>query len=123
MNFKIFYSVSISNLIESPHCSSNLQDPCFQLENQLFDIECRLKKHIDNGTPFNNSGISFKKIFFYNFCLEYKLLLLKGQNIREEWKKKNEYSKRFKSHNFQGYDLQKCVVISRDSKLQKKLPF
>lgn len=74
--------------------SSPIQGTCFQLENQLFDVESRLKKIFDNKEHINNS--------------EYDDLVQRGQEIRQQWKIQFEKIRHKKLP--AGFNIQKCKI-------------
>ncbi|KAI6179411.1 hypothetical protein M3Y98_00607400 [Aphelenchoides besseyi] len=75
------------------------EDPCFQIENELFEVEHKLKRGQPN-TP------------------EYNKLMEHGRRLRENWRLANEAMKRTKPAEAEppGYDIRKCIVVGRNRK-------
>ncbi|KAI6234392.1 hypothetical protein M3Y99_00789700 [Aphelenchoides fujianensis] len=93
--------VPINNLSTAPLSNYSYveQDPCFMIENALFEVEHRLKRCDRDSKEFNE-------------------LLEEGRRLREEWRAAAEDLKRGKSVEAEppGYDIRKCVVVGRNRK-------
>ncbi|KAI6218128.1 hypothetical protein M3Y95_01187500 [Aphelenchoides besseyi] len=75
------------------------EDPCFQIENDLFEVEHKLKR-CDPDTS------------------EFTKLVEHGRRLRENWRLANEAMKRTKPAEAEppGYDIRKCIVVGRNRK-------
>ncbi|CAD5206218.1 unnamed protein product [Bursaphelenchus okinawaensis] len=95
------HCVPITTLMTGPYYNYSYvqQDHCYMIENELFDIESRLKRCAP-GTQ------------------EYKRLAEEGKRLRFEWKHTYEEIRRTRSitQPVSAYDLKKCVVVNRGGK-------
>ncbi|KAI6183775.1 hypothetical protein M3Y97_00525000 [Aphelenchoides bicaudatus] len=71
-------------------------DPCYMIENVLFDVESRLKRCEPDSK-------------------EFRALVEEGRQLREEWSQTNEQLRDTKpqDQNLPNYDISKCVVLGR----------
>jgi len=102
--------VPVLNLAETPYRSYSAisSNPCIQLENQLLEIETKLKRLAEDGDTNNP---------------EYENLVRQGLQIRDEWKIKYNMTRRPTNTYPKGYDKTKCLVKSGSrSKRRNKSP-
>ncbi|CAD5208952.1 unnamed protein product [Bursaphelenchus xylophilus] len=95
------HCVPITTLMTGPYYNYSYvqNDHCYMIENELFDVESRLKRCAP-GTK------------------EYKRLVEEGKRLRYEWKQTYEEVRRTRavSQPVAAYDLKKCVVVNRGGK-------
>lgn len=88
------------------------QDPCYRLENFLFDVESRLKR-----CEPDTKGELYTRLLERDLSLisEYRELVEQGRRLREEWSQSNEQMRDTKpqDQNHPDYDIGKCVVLGR----------
>lgn len=88
-----------------------VNDPCYMIENVLFDVETRLKR----CEPDSKGNCFFSSSLTQHFP-EYRELIEEGRRLREEWAQTNEQLRDTKppqDQNHPDYDISKCVVLGR----------
>jgi hypothetical protein len=102
--------IPITTLAMGPlNMYTNIQnDPCYMIENVLFDVESRLKR----CNP--DSKGNFLVYICHFLSLEFSELVAEGRRLREEWAQANEQMRDNKPpQDHPDYDISKCVVLGK----------
>jgi hypothetical protein len=108
-------SVPITTLTMGPlnNYSNISNDPCYMIENVLFDVESRLKR-CEPDTKGNLTRLQHLTAF-----PDYRELFEEGRRLREEWTQASEQMRDNKPpEEHPDYDLSKCIVMGRTRRSQ-----